>query len=713
MRVINEQPLVQIVDDDQAMRMLMRASLEQAGYQVAESDNGRDAVEKFAQLHPDAVLLDVMMPEMDGFETCSALRQLPGGEHTPVLMVTGLEDIESIHKAFEVGATDFVTKPINWVMLGYRVHYMLRASQAFLDLHDSQSQLAEAQHLAKLGNWEFNPQSGRLWGSPEFFKILSLEKPPQPAALDTLLQAVHPADREQLEIAVQDAMSDMGAFHLDTRVELPDGSGRVIYHQGEAIYDSRQKQKIVRGIIQDVTDLRKAEEQIRYLAYFDGLTGLANRELFNDRLEKALAAGLRRQRTMALLFLDLDRFKLINDSLGHHIGDQLLIETANRISSSVRDADSVARINPDESTFCVSRLGGDEFTVLLTDLGRPEEAAIAAKRIIASVCQPLVLEGNEIVVTTSVGISVFPFDGQDAETLMKNADTAMYEAKQLGRNNYQFFKEALNLSTSNRFGLEKDLRKALEREELCLWYQPQYRLATGEVIGAEALLRWEHPERGMVSPAEFIPIAEETGLIIPITEWVLSNACRQASKWQSLDRPPLQVAVNISGQNFAQQNLEQLVTEALKSSGLAAELLELELTESVLMENKRVVRQVLEQLNSLGVNTAIDDFGTGYSSLSYLQSFPIQTLKIDRSFIARISDNPSDTAIIRAIVAMAQSLELAVIAEGIETEAQQSFLKEQGCEHGQGFLFSRPLPAAEFTELLLSDAPRQNMLARG
>ena len=700
MRTDSNKLLVLVVDDDPAMRMLMCESLVQAGYEVVEVENGVEAIATFEELQPDAVLLDVMMPEMDGFETCLKLRKLPGGEHTPVLMVTGLDDIDSIHKAFEVGATDFVAKPINWVMLAYRVRYLLRASQAFLALHDSQSQLAEAQSLAKMGNWEFNPETNQLWGSPEFFRILSLDHRDHKTTMANLLESIHPLDREGLEFAVQDALSGHGAFQLDSRVVLPDGRTRILYHQGEAIVDQRQNHKFARGIIQDVTEIRKAEEQICYLAYFDGLTGLANRELFNDRLTKALASGIRKNKIMALLFLDLDRFKLINDTLGHHIGDQLLVAVAERIGKSVRDTDSVARFGDDESKFCVSRLGGDEFTVLLSDLEKPEEAAIVANRIIDSICQPFNLEGYEVFVTTSLGISVFPYDGKDADSLIKNADSAMYEAKQRGRNNYQFFKESLNKSSSSRLSLENDLRKALENNELCLWYQPKIQVASGKIIGVEALLRWQHPEKGIVGPAEFIPVAEDSGLIRPITEWVLRTACIQNKEWQTAGYDRIRMAVNLSGQNFNEQKIEHMVEKALVASDLEPEFLELELTESILMESENATLCVLEQFNNQGINIAIDDFGTGYSSLSYLKNFPIQTLKIDRSFIKDLTSNHNDTAIVRAIVAMAHSLDLEVIAEGVETVEQLNFLTALGCDDVQGFLYSRPVPAEQFVELL-------------
>jgi predicted signal transduction protein with EAL and GGDEF domain len=663
-------------------------------------ENGKQALELFEELSPDAVLLDVMMPVLNGFDTCTALRQLPGGEHIPVLMVTSLDDIESIHRAYDAGATDFITKPINIVMLGYRVRYTMRANQLLLDLNRSQSQLAKAQQLAKLGDWELNPQTGRLCGSREFFRISGLEPTTKQISLEQFIQSIDAGDREVLRVALVEAAKNERSFALDYRLSLQSGGERVIHQRGEVFIDQSSNQKMLHGFVQDVTELRKAEEQIRYLAFYDALTGLANRDLFKDRLQKALAAGVRQNRTMALLLLDLDRFKRINDTLGHEIGDQLLKTIGDRINQCVRGTDSVARFGGDVPATFVSRLGGDEFTVLITDLVNPHDSVIVAKRIIDAIAKPINIQGQELYVTTSVGISVFPSDGQDVETLVKNADTALYEAKGKGRNNFQFYKKALNEVTSERFELESDLRKALEQDEFLLHYQPQLDFQTGRIIGAEALVRWENPVRGMVSPGDFIPLAEDLGLIIPLTEWVIQTACQQNKAWQEAGLPPIRVAVNLSGQQFSQQRVADAAQRALQGSGLDPKYLEVELTESTMMENKEVVREILEELKALGLTIAIDDFGTGYSSLAYLKTFPIDTLKIDRTFVRDISTDPNDAAITRAIVAMAHSLELEVIAEGVETGEQLDFLQELGCNEYQGFYFSRPLPAPEFAELL-------------
>ncbi len=695
--------LILVVDDDMSMRMLMRAALEQAGFEVAEADNGLAALEVFERLQPAAVLMDVMMPEMDGFEGCRAIRKLPGGEHVPVLMVTGLDDIESIHQAFEAGATDFVTKPINWVMLGYRVRYMLRASEAFHDLHRSQDQLAMAQSLARLGNWVLDLDTRKIEYSQECRRLLGLPLSGADEPMESLYDPIHIEDRDWVRNAIDEAVREKKAYSMNYRIVLSDGVERIVYHQGAVDSDDVRKRTFIRGIVQDVTELKKAEEQIRYLAFFDGLTGLANREMFSDQLEKALAAGKRKRRKMAVLFLDLDRFKRINDTLGHQVGDLLLKNIADRINQCVRDNDSVARMGHDESGNCVSRLGGDEFTVLLTEVSQPEDAAKVARRIIEALPKPLNLEGHEVCVTTSVGISLFPGDGEDAATLLKNADAAMYDAKAKGRNSYQFYSESLNAIASERFRLERDLRKGLERGEFLLHYQPQLDLATGRVIGAEPLIRWKHPERGMVMPGDFIPVAEDSGLIIPITEWVLRTACEQNKAWRDAGMPSIRLAVNLSGYQFVQQNVGEMVADALRISNLDPDGLEVEITEGILMENKEDASSILQDLKDMGVTVAIDDFGTGYSSLGYLKTFPIDILKIDRSFVGDISSGKNDAAIVKAIIALAHSLDLRVIAEGVETVEQMDFLRGLNCDQAQGYYLCRPLPAEDFFDYVKAE----------
>ncbi len=438
----------------------------------------------------------------------------------------------------------------------------------------------------------------------------------------------------------------------------------------------------------DLDERRQVEHNIRHLAHHDALTGLPNRALFRDRLTHAMAQADRYRQILAVMFLDLDRFKAINDTLGHDVGDQLLRIAAERLRTCVRDCDTVAR------------LGGDEFTVIVEDLGSVQDAAVVAQKIIDGLAQPFHLLGHEVFITASIGITIYPTDGENVETLLRNADSAMYRAKEHGRNNFQFYVADMNTRARERLMLESALRRALEREEFTLYYQPRVDLFSGKVIGAEALLRWRHPEMGQVPPAEFIPILEETGLIIPVGEWVLHTACAQARAWQDAALGPVRVAVNLSVRQFLQRDLVDRVRRALERVNLDAGALELEITEDLLLEQNQANLVALEGLKALGVHIAIDDFGTGYSSLSYLKRLPIDTLKIDQSFIRDIERDADGKAIASAIIAMATSLRLTVIAEGVETEQQLGFLRAHGCDEIQGFSFSQPLTAAEFESLL-------------
>jgi diguanylate cyclase (GGDEF)-like protein/PAS domain S-box-containing protein len=442
-----------------------------------------------------------------------------------------------------------------------------------------------------------------------------------------------------------------------------------------------QSQKISHfvAIKQDITERKLTEERVQFLAYYDALTGLPNRTLLQDRVTKALGGARRQKDKVALLFFDLDRFKDINDSLGHSVGDLLLQQVAERLKTWGREQDTVARV------------GGDEFLILLTGLKDIADAAVAAKRIVGAMTTEFIVQGHALNVSCSIGVSIFPEHGADGETLIKNADAAMYSAKNNGRNNFRFFTQDMNAQVVERLTLESGLRLALEKKQLFLVYQPQMDIATRQIIGLEALLRWQHPELGLVPPDKFIRIAENSGLIVPIGEWVLRTACSQARKWQDEGVPAVTVAVNVSAIQFRQEGFCELVRSVLHETGLAPQYLELELTESLLLSNADVTFSVLQELEAMGLKLAIDDFGTGYSSLSYLKQFPVSKLKVDRSFIRDVAINPDDAAITTAIISMAKSLNLKVIAEGVEDEAQMTLLRAHHCDEIQGYYFSKPL----------------------
>ncbi len=442
------------------------------------------------------------------------------------------------------------------------------------------------------------------------------------------------------------------------------------------------------AVFSDITERKANEARIAYLAHHDPLTGLPNRALMQDRLSQSLARAHRERTMVGLLFLDLDRFKMINDSLGHHAGDRLLQQVAERVRTCVRDSDTICR------------QGGDEFIIVLNDMPNTRAPARVAEKILGSLAEPFDVDTHRIGTSFSIGIAVYPNDGRDPESLMKNADTAMYHAKESGRNTFRFFTEAMNANALERLQLESALRQALERNELTLYYQPQVSLKDGMVVGAEALLRWQHPQRGFISPARFIPIAEESGLIVPIGRWVLREACRQARAWEKQGLPPIMMAVNMSALQFRRDNVVAMVREVLEETGHEPDRVELELTESLLMENAGEVLSTIQQLKGLGVRLSIDDFGTGYSSLSYLKRFAVDRLKIDQSFVRDVPVDSDDAAIVRAIIQLGEALKLDVIAEGAETIAQVEFLRREGCTEAQGYYWCPPVPPGVFESML-------------
>jgi diguanylate cyclase (GGDEF)-like protein/PAS domain S-box-containing protein len=696
---IQNQPVALIVDDDAMMRLLIRQTLERAGFVCHEAVNGVAALEQFPALQPDILLMDVMMPDMDGYEACARLRQLPDGAVVPVLMLTGLDALESINRAYQVGATDFISKPISWGVLGHRARYILRASQAMRDLAKHQASLENAQRIAHLGSWEWDLARNEIYWSSETYRILGVEPGSIIIGFEPIIDRVHPDDRVLVQEAFQNLLRT-GTFSGEgARIVCPDGSLRYIQLQGVGSFDAAGTVHHLNGTIQDVSELKRAEERIRHLAYHDGITGLPNRQYFTERLQHALLHSRRHNRQLGVLSLDLDQFKRINDTLGHSAGNELLISVAGRLADVVRGDDTLAR-NENGSADAIARLDGDEFSLLIAELPHYYDAARVARRLLEELRKPFHAAGQEIFVSASIGLALYPLDGEDADSLIKNAGAAMHFAKDQGRDNYQFYSRAMNSTALEKLAMESELRKAVDRNEFVLHYQPKIRANTGEIVGLEALIRWKHAELGTVAPGSFISLAEETKLIVPIGEWVLREAARQNKVWQREGLPPVHVSVNIASLHFRQGELTQSVAAALEASTLDPSYLELEVTESMLMHSVDATLKILFKLKAMGVRLAIDDFGTGYSSLSYLKRFPLNSVKIDRSFVKDLPRDAEDAAITKAIIAMAHSLKLSVVAEGVETTEQLAFLQQHGCDLIQGFLFSRPVPAEEIPELL-------------
>lgn len=548
--------VVLVVDDDPAIRLVIRHAMQQNGYHVIEASNGLEAVQFSIRQIPDLILMDAVMPEMDGFRATQEIRKIKSCDDTPILMTTSLDDDESIARAFNAGACDYITKPFNWSVLKHRVHRMLQAANA--------------------------------------------------------------------------------------------------------------------------------QRRIQHLAYHDSLTGLPNRMLFMDRIDQAISRAQREERQFALLFIDIDHFKVINDSMGHDAGDQLLNLISIRLRDTLRKSDTVAR------------LGGDEFTVIIEYLQHPDDVIQITKNILSVLDLPAEIDGKEVYVGGSIGIAMYPQDGENFGVLLKNADTAMYKAKDLGRNTFQFYASEMSHKAMQRLELENQLRTALKEDQFEVYYQPKIDLQKNKCIGVEALVRWNHPQRGLVSPDDFLPLAEEIGLITQLDEWVIKTACLQFMQWRQQGCALQNLSVNISPRHFKEGDLIEYCTTLLQMTGIAPEHLEIELTESALVDNYSNAKYILDKLHTMGLRIALDDFGTGYASMAYLKEFPFDTVKIDRSFVRDIPHDYEDSAIVIAMIQLSQALKLNIVAEGIETDQQRHFLYDNACGYGQGYLWSRPLRAADF-----------------
>ena len=666
----------------------MQAALEKAGFDVTVACDGAEAVRLFEKAPADMVMLDVEMPGMNGYQVCSYLREKIGDE-LPIMMVTGMDDMQSINHAFEAGATDFIAKPINWNLIAYRILYLRRGYLNMLAL-----KIANARSKAI-----FSAIPDTMFILSDKGIVIDICSHPDntpwliTGAENTLSRSL-PEEIVNLYQGAADRARNHGTVELFEYPLKLAGEKTRYYENRIVVIDPQETLCLVR----DITERKDSESKIFHLAYFDNLTGLPNRQSFMERLEGEIKRARYTGNKLAVLFLDLDGFKSINDTMGHNTGDIVLQWAAERLQSSTRPSDFVSRSNADQSEVKLARLGGDEFTVVIPNLSRAEDALILAHRIRETMRRPFHLESRDVVLTASIGIALYPDDGADAETLLKHADTAMYHAKNEGRDNCQFYNINLTSQAEKRMHLENDLRNALQQNEFYLMYQPQLDVIKESFLSAEALIRWQHPKQGLIAPADFIPLAEENGLIIPIGEWVLRTACTEAARWHQ-NGQSLQVAVNLSPLQIKNPDFVQNVLDVLSETGFPPDKLVLEITEGALMEHSENTLTTLLALREHHIQIALDDFGTGYSSMNYLKRLPINHIKVDQSFVRGLQDNKENLAIVRAIISLAKNLGFSVTAEGIESLHQAQILKYFGCETLQGYYFSEPVTIQEMLAL--------------
>jgi len=695
-----DKSVILIVDDDTTMRFLMRETLEQDGFTVVESGDGVEALQAYEETRPEMLISDVVMPRMDGFELCRALRKRGDANYVPVLMATGLDDLESIEKAYEAGATDFIVKPINWLILCHRVRYMLRASRTFNELRETEERLRSIaenlpgaiyrQALSADGTMSFS------YVSPAMQTLYGIDPAVMVRDARQFVDCVVAEDRLVLDDAMRRSARDLAPMESEFRLDTPIAGVRWLksiarphrLDHGEVQWD---------GVALDITELKKLEAHRDYLAYYDPLTGMPNQHLFEDRLSQALPQAERLSSKIAVIYLEIESLENIRDSAGLAAADVIIREAALRLQPALRPGDTVAHA------------GGGRFIVMLGGIKRSTDVAAPIRRLSEAFEKPFELESSELFAKIVMGISLFPDDGNLPEALLRNASTALTRAKATLGQGYEFYSRHMTDSAVKRLSTEGELRRAIERSELEVFYQPQVNTVSFKIIGMEALVRWRHPVRGLVSPGEFIAIAEQSGLIVPLGEYVLRKACVQTEAWQRRGICDFPVSVNVSGWQLMREDLGDRVLSILEETRLPHAGLKLELTESTILRNVDLITRTMNRLASTGVTFAVDDFGIEHSALSHLSRLPIETLKVDHSFVSRMTRDPAHGALVQAIISMTHAMDKKAIAEGVESNEELTYLRAYRCNAIQGFLFSKPLPAAEFETLLEAEVlpPRQ------
>jgi len=707
---------VLVIEDDPNYFILVNERLSQnknPTFELIRSKHMQSGLERLGSGDIDVVLLDLMLPDSEGLSSfLSVHKAFPT---VPIIILTAVDDDDLAAQAISWGAQDYLTKgSFDRELLVKCICYAISRNKSQAQLQKYYQENERSKRTLQDRDERFRSLVSNIPGAVYRYTLLPSKEWQMDFVSDVIkeitglpadefmgrdmsvfLEKVLPQDLPLLQDAFEKAVREGAMFSVDYRVRHLSGDFRWVHDHGRAVRDSEGKVIHVDGVIADTTERTKEKERFNQLVYYDALTNLPNRELFVDRLDQAIQQARRKKESGAVLVLDLDHFKRINDTLGHPIGDQLIKAVSVRLLKVLFDSDTVTRIS------------GGSFIILLPRVAKTEDAENVANKLLTAFKAPFLINEHELFTSCSIGIALFPGDGETSDILIKNADAAMHISKERGKDRFQLFSSSIANNSFERLVLENSLRRAMERKEFCLYYQPQLDLRTGKTIGAEALIRWRHPDLGFIPPMEFIPIAEETGLIHPIGEWVLQTACKQKKIWDEQGFNSFRVSVNLSARQFHYANLVDMVGDTIRKSGIDPKCLDLELTESTIMDRLEETTLTLRRLKNMGAHISIDDFGTGYSSLMYLKTFPIDTIKIDKSFVDHVVTDADDQAITHAIISMAHSLKLDVVAEGVETREQLDLLRSQNCDIIQGYLFSKPVPTDNITPFLLSDIAKK------
>jgi len=702
-------PSILVVDDEPHNFDVIEALLFDKSYDLNYSSNGSEAIQSLELIQPDVILLDVMMPGINGIEICRQIKAIEKWRMVPIIIVTALNRKEDLAQCFDAGADDFITKPINKIELRARVNSMLRIKQHYdllqtslerqaalekekveASLKESENRYASLASVVPVGIFRLDLDGHCLYVNDHWSYITGMSADESEGL--GWLNGIHPEDRITVARQWYDA-TKIGTVPLSLECRFLGSKDNTIWVIGQSVLERNEHRQMTGfvGTITDITERKEAQKNLLYNSLHDPLTSLANRTLLIKTLEVAIAkASVSESYQYAVLFLDLDRFKVINDSLGHLFGDQLLQNVAQKLQSYLKPTDLIARI------------GGDEFVILLEDIAGDEDVLQVVQKILHQFQTSTVINGQEVFITTSIGLVFGNSHYKKANDLIRDADIALYHAKSEGKATYRVFDARMHTQAVNRLNLETQLRKAFERDEFVLHYQPIMDIFKKQLVGFEALVRWQHPTRGLILPSEFIPITEETGLILRLDDWVINESCRQLSDWRNRfpEHFPLKISVNLSVQDLRATNLVSSIESSLSKTGLSGDCITLEITESMLIDNIHKTIDLLNQLREKNIHISIDDFGTGYSSLKYLHLLPADYLKIDRSFVSRMAQENRDYQVVNTIINLSNQLGVAVIAEGIETNQQLKWLEKLGCEFGQGYFFSKPLPASEIEQLI-------------